>query len=135
MSNLAMFKKRSDYQVSFKSIFDDYLVDSLLEETNLYQNKADFYWDEEKQEYSIYIEAPGFSKEDIKIEYDSKGLNISGELKNEGITKRFGKRKISYIFSNDEIDPETIVAELKDGILFLTMKKLKDKKTKFINII
>jgi HSP20 family molecular chaperone IbpA len=98
------------------------------------QEQGNVEWDKENEEYNITISVPGFNKEEIKITVDSKGLIITGEIKDEKIKTQLGERKISYVFSKYDLDPESVKAELINGILSIKLKKLKDKNSKVIEI-
>jgi HSP20 family protein len=84
---------------------------------------------ENDNSYNIELSLPGFEKENIKINVEDNKLNISGELKRNDKIKSFKK-----IFSlpNDS-DQENIGAEFKNGLLLITINKLK-KETKNIAI-
>ena len=123
-----LFKNNVSYPSIFETFFNDYYED------NFHQKRGNITWDDEKEEYSVYIEAPGLSRDEIKIEYTSKELIIKGEISDETIKKQIGNTKINYIYSNPDIDSDTIKAELENGILYLNFKKLKNKESKFIKI-
>lgn len=70
------------------------------------------------------IEIPGFNKDNLSIEISDGKLIISGTRKNgldveETINNRFKMGNV------EEVD-----AEIKDGILYLTIKSPKEKKQK-----
>jgi len=89
-------------------------------------------------EYAYHIEAdlPGMKKEDIKIELKDDTLIISGErnLKDEikeddyyKIESNFGSFSSSFTLP-ENVDSENIHAESKDGVLEITIPKLKKEK-------
>jgi HSP20 family molecular chaperone IbpA len=132
----SMFLKNDDLDFLFGSVFGNLLNDfTVSTDSEWKQEKGTVNWDKDNEEYNIVIPVPGFSKEEIKIEFDSKGLNVSGELKNEKMVAQLGNRKISYIFNKTDLDGETIQAELTNGILNIKIKKAKDKSSKIIEII
>jgi HSP20 family protein len=100
-----------------------------------FQKKADLRWDDESEQYLILIEAPGFSKDDIKIEADNTGLSIKGEIKDEYLKKAFNKTELNYVFRKNDLDIETVKAEFKNGILNIKVKKIKNKTLKIIEIL
>ncbi|MBN9143672.1 MULTISPECIES: Hsp20/alpha crystallin family protein [unclassified Novosphingobium] len=84
--------------------------------------------------YLLSVEMPGVPEKDISIELDNDVLTISGEKKAETETKEAG-----YIISERsygafrrrftlprDVDPASIEARMKDGVLKLEMKKDKD---------
>ena len=84
---------------------------------------------ENDNSYNIELSLPGFEKENIKINIEDSKLNISGELKRNDKIKSFKK-----IFSlTNNCDQENINAEFKNGLLLITINKLK-KETKSIVI-
>lgn len=127
MSGLALLNKRD----TVPSIFDNFFNDSWF---SSYQKPAYMEWDEDGAGGIITIEAPGFSKEDIKIESDSNGISITGEVKDENMKNRLRQTSFSYILRRSDIDPEDIDAKLENGILTIGIKKAKDKLSRVIEI-
>jgi len=85
---------------------------------------------------------PGFSKGNIKIEYDKGYLTVSGDIKKEE-TKEEKKYLYREIGSNsfarrfylgDSFDKANIDASFKDGILTITLPKKEEEKFKEIEI-
>nr|MDO8082378.1 Hsp20/alpha crystallin family protein [Candidatus Freyarchaeota archaeon] len=77
--------------------------------------------------YIVTAEIPGLSKDDIKVNVSSDILQISGEVKEEG-DKNYLYRERPYEFSRcicfpEEIIPDKVEADLKDGILTLKVHK------------
>jgi HSP20 family protein len=92
-----------------------------------------------KDEKEIVLElmAPGFEKEEIKINLEENILTVAGEKKtetkeeNETYTRReFTAASFSRSFSLPEnVNSEEIKAEFKNGILFVSIpKKAEEKK-------
>jgi HSP20 family protein len=94
--------------------------------------------------FELKAELPGMKKEDINIEVGENSLTVSAEHKAE---KKDEKKNYYYhertysgyrrTFSlPQEIDPDKVEAEYKDGVLKLSMKKIKlpEPKTKQIKI-
>ena len=117
----------------FPSLLDEFFSDwfTTLEHSQKY---ALMEWDKDEKEAIITIEAPGFAKEDIKIESDQKGLTISGEISDETLKNKLTNRKFSYILRRSDLDPKSVQAILEDGVLEIKLKKEKDKKAKIIEI-
>lgn len=117
----------------FPELFDEFFTDWFTSYEHS-QKYALIEWDKDEKEATITIEAPGFSKEDIKIESDSKGLKISGEISDETLKNKLSNRKFSYILRRTDLDPKSVQAILENGILEIKLKKEKDKKVKIIEI-
>lgn len=86
---------------------------------------------ENDKEYSVELSAPGFKKDDFKIEVDNGILNITAETKQETeeqeknyTRKEFRYDAFSRSFSLPEnASDEKIDAKYEDGILKLTLAK------------
>ncbi len=99
---------------------------------------------EGKNAFKLEVGAPGFKKEDFKIEVDNGCLTISGETKSEKedkedkVTRReFSFNSFSRSFTMPEnVKSDDISAKYQDGILLLTLPKSKkaDKAAKTIAI-
>ncbi len=85
---------------------------------------------EEDKNYLLEMDIPGFEKEDIKISYDDDYLTVLVEKKEEKETKdnnylrrerSFGSKSRSFYF--EDIDPENIQAQYKNGILSINVPK------------
>lgn len=123
------------------SLFDDFFFNDFFDnnwikriETNYYQDSVHSFFDEENNQMVITVEAPGFSKEEIEVDTDGTGLSIKGELKNEELKKRIGEKNFSYKIKKIGIDPKSIQAKLKDGILEVRYKSQESKSQKRIEI-
>jgi HSP20 family protein len=99
---------------------------------------------EDKEGYEVEMAAPGFSKNDFKIELNNDLLTISSEKQVNNETKegeRFTKREFSYqSFSRSFTLPETvenekIKAKYADGILKIMIPKKEEAKPKPIKQI
>lgn len=85
----------------------------------------------EKDELHLELSAPGFNKEDIKVEMENGSLTVSGAHKVEQESKEktyyrkeftFGSFKRSFNLP-DEFDADKISAKYENGILKLTVPK------------
>lgn len=81
--------------------------------------------------YRLSVELPGLKQEDIDVEFRDGTLSISGEKKEETESKeggcliserRYGSVRRQLALPAD-VDPNGISAELKDGVLKLSLKK------------
>jgi HSP20 family protein len=124
---------RNDFLPSlFNSLFDESprLVDT---------TKIDVIEHDEKLE--VLAEVPGYSKEDIKVEYEKGYLSITGEVKREKesdkkyLHKEIGSRSFARRFYlGTSIDKANISATFKDGILKIDLPKNEEEKFKQIEI-
>jgi len=93
---------------------------------------------ETKESYKIDIAAPGFNKDNFKLEVEDQVLTISAENtenktdENEKWTRKeyhFAGFKRSFTLPKN-VDAEKIKAEYKDGILYVTLPKMEEGKAK-----
>ncbi len=99
---------------------------------------------EEDTQYSVEFSAPGFEKNDFKIELNDGVLTVSGkhETDKEVKEKNFTRKEFNYgsfqrsFTLNEEINEEAIDAKYENGILKLTLPKKEESKkpTKEIKI-
>jgi HSP20 family protein len=78
--------------------------------------------------YTITIDIPGVSKEDIQLEITAEELWL--KAKNE----EFNKNYEEHLFFRDAIDPDKFNAQLKAGILRITAPFANVKPKKLVNI-
>ncbi len=123
-----------------RKMFLDDMFDNFLESETA-KMKCDIY--ENDGAYNLELDMPGFTKDDIKIEYNKGTLTISAEKKNEkeeNSDKHYIRRerfygKLSRSFYLGDIEEETIKAEFKDGTLkVVAPKKDENVSKKVINI-
>lgn len=80
----------------------------------------------------VTTELPGMRKEDIKIAVDKDSISISAERKEAVEEKKKNYYHCERAYSGyrrsfalpQEIDPDSVDAEYKDGVLKVTMKKI-----------
>jgi HSP20 family protein len=93
---------------------------------------------EDENGYLIEISAPGLKKDDIKIELENETLKISSvaEEEKEEKTETFHRREFyrtsferNFLVPKN-INKEEISATMSDGILSLTLPKVKEVKSK-----
>ena len=84
--------------------------------------------------FQLNAELPGFSKEDIKLDIENDCLTISAERKFEENDEKpnFVKRErfwgsYSRSFDMTGIDVDNIEAKYSDGVLSLTLPKIKEE--------
>jgi HSP20 family molecular chaperone IbpA len=69
---------------------------------------------------TMHIHVPGATKDEISITHDNNVLNVSCTRKEDSI----GVDSFEREFSLEELDENTIVSSLKDGILSIQINKL-----------
>jgi len=93
---------------------------------------------EDEKAYHIEVDLPGVKKDDIHVDVSDGVLSISGERKFKKETKEkdyykvessFGKFERSFRLPEDVKD-EDIKAETKDGVLEITLPKVKKEEKK-----
>jgi HSP20 family protein len=90
--------------------------------------------------FHIEVDAPGVAKEDVELTFDKGALQITMERKApEGERTNWhnerGYGKVSRSVSLPEtVDPETITAELTNGVLHVTITKLPEAQPKKIDV-
>ena len=93
---------------------------------------------ETKDSFRIEVAAPGFAKDNFKLEVEDQVLTISAENtenktdENEKWTRKeyhFAGFKRSFTLPKT-VGAEKITAEYKDGILYVTLPKMEEGKAK-----
>lgn len=86
---------------------------------------------ETNTEYLIKVELPEVKKEDVKVTYDQGVLTISGERHHEKKQKDESEIRVESLYGTfarsfslpENIDPQAIRAECKDGVLRVHVPK------------
>lgn len=118
-------------------IFFDNFLDEFKESDKM---KCDIY--EKDNIYHIEADIPGFTKDDIKVEFNKGNLTITAEKSNdeEQEEKNYLRRERYYgkyqrTFYLGEINEEEAEATFLNGILKITIpKKLEEENKKYIEI-
>lgn len=118
---------------SFNNLLDDFFpsFSSLYRDghaTNL-NNVAPINVREVENGYQIEVVAPGFTKEDFKVNIDRNLLTISAEKKaeEENKTEKYIRREYKHqsftrsFTLTEKIDTEKIEAKYDNGVLYLTL--------------
>lgn len=126
-----MYNLETKNNNGFMSLFDefnDFFTDTLAKDmkTNILENEND---------YVITSEIPGVNKDNVKIDVSDNTLTITVEKKNEGkndnknyIVKEISESTLTRSFYLDNMDEENITAKMDNGILTITVKKIKEVK-------
>jgi HSP20 family protein len=123
-----------DYSSLSKALGSDFFSKGSYPKVNIRQNKE-----------GVVIEAavPGMKKEDISIQVSERVLTISGKSTNDYdnnssfLIREIKKSSFSRSFYlSDELDYETFSAEVKDGLLIVSVDWIKPKQqeSKIISI-
>ena len=141
-STLSLFNKLRPVSVGFDSVFDHF--ESMFNESpSLHTNYPPYdILKTDEHSYVIELAVAGFSKKDIAVtvengvltvESDREGNveNTEKEIIHRGISKRYFKKSFSI---SDDV--EIRGAELKDGLLRISMEKIipESRKRKEISI-
>ena len=115
-------------------LFDDIFGDPFFRKSESKMMKTDIR--EDKDNYVIDIDLPGFDKKNIKIDITNGYLTINAKVNNEDNEKKGGKyiRKERYygecsrsFYVGDDVKAEDIKAGFKNGILTLEVPKMENK--------
>jgi len=130
------------FRSEFDRLFDSFFNMPEEEETSLAAFAPAVDIEEKEKEFVITAELPGLSKNDIKINMKENLLTISGEKKQEKKTEKDNYHRTERIFGSfqrtfrlpENTDHENISAEYTDGVLNVTILKLKESIAKQIDI-
>ena len=141
-STLSLFNKLRPVSVGFDSVFDHF--ESLFNESpSLHTNYPPYdIVKTDEHSYVIELAVAGFSKKDIAVTVENGVLTVESdregnaensgqEIIHRGISKRYFKKSFSI---SDDV--EIRGAELKDGLLRISMEKIipESRKRKEISI-
>jgi HSP20 family protein len=134
---MSLLRRSNDFFPSFfdgfgKDIFDDFLS------INSNQTMPAVNIVDDKNEFRIEVAAPGFKKEDFKVNMEGNVLTVHSEkeVKNEHKDEKYARKEFSYSSFKrsftlpDGTDNENINASYKDGILTINIQKKEEAKKK-----
>src|SRR3954468_8800115 len=111
---LIKWKKQPASQPAlFNGLFSDLFNDSLMPR-DYFKSVPAVNIQERDNDYAIEIAAPGFKKEDFKVNVDNDVLTISAEKKNENTNEnsRYTRKEFSYAtFERSFTMPEHVEAD------------------------
>ena len=126
---------------SFNNLMDDFFatVPSIFRDdfvTPSFRSFTPVNIKETENDYVLEVVAPGFQKDDFKINLDNNTLTISADKKEETennnekfIRKEFKQQSFSRSFTIDEkTDAENISAKYVNGVLTLNLAKKQEVK-------
>ena len=132
-STLSLFNKLRPVSVGFDSVFDHF--ESMFNDPpSLHTNYPPYdIVKTDEHSYVIELAVAGFSKKDIAVTVENGVLTVESdqEIIHRGISKRYFKKSFSI---SDDV--EIRGAELKDGLLRISMEKIipESRKRKEISI-
>ncbi len=97
---------------------------------------------ETEDSYKLSADLPGINRDDIQIDIKDNTLTIKGEKKFEDkvskdnyvrVEREYGTFTRSFALS-ENVDPENIKANYKDGVLEVTLPKKEEAKPKQIKV-
>lgn len=97
---------------------------------------------ETEDSYKLTADLPGIKKEDIQIDIKENTLTIKGEKKFEDkvskdnyvrVERKYGTFSRSFVLS-ENVDPENVKANYKDGVLEVILHKKEEAKPKQIKV-
>lgn len=119
---------------TYPTVFDEFFKD-IWNDANGTSGSASYVpstnvW-EDKDKFNVELSAPGYTKEDIKVEIDDNVLTVSAEHKTEAekAEKTYTRKEFSYgsfkrSFTLPEtVNTESINAKYENGILRLELPK------------
>lgn len=123
----------------FSDILDEFMEDAFSLGTGRFVPELNVY--ETEKEFELTLALPGMSKDDIELSVENHTLTISGERtfeeesgrKYHRVESRFGKFERSLPLP-DIIDEDNIKATYENGVLTVTVPKLKEKAGRKIEV-
>ena len=132
-------RNRNTNTLRFSDMLDEMMEDAFSRSKGTFIPELNVY--ETDKEFEITVALPGMSKDDINIGFENNTITISGErtlaeedgTKYHRIESRFGNFERSLPLPN-VIDEENISATYDNGVLTITVPKLKEKAGKKIEV-
>jgi HSP20 family protein len=131
--SLVKWNPETSFFPSFSSWMDDFFPESSFKSAMKGVSVPAVNVKESKEAFKLDVAAPGFKKEDFKLEVKNGYLTISGESKEEKEDKdeTFTRREYSFnSFSRsfslpENVNAEHVEAQYSDGVLKVTLPKKK----------
>jgi HSP20 family protein len=98
---------------------------------------------EDEKKYSLELAIPGINKNDLKIDMKEDVITISSEMKKESEENSDGYKRKEFSYSAfsrsfyvpENVNKEKIEASYKDGVLYVTLPKEDEQKSKISKTI
>jgi HSP20 family protein len=96
-------------------------------------------WEEENC-WKVEVDLPGVKQEDVDLTVEKNSLRITAERKGPSDERKFWHQERAYgridrlITLPETVDAEGITAELKDGVLALTLNKRPESQPRKIQV-
>jgi len=141
-------KELISVEKEFSKLFDSFNNRFGLKSSKEDEDFANAVWSpltdirEDEDKYSLHLDLPGVKKEDVKITFNNGQIAISGERnfgkeeknsKYHHVERAFGKYYRAFNLP-EKIIEDRIDAEIKDGILKITIPKAEEAKPKQIEV-
>tara|TARA_B100001250_G_scaffold231526_1_gene198732 strand:+ start:26 stop:424 length:399 start_codon:yes stop_codon:yes gene_type:complete len=108
------------------SLLDRFFSDSIYNHNNSISN-LDYNYSSDENNYYIELALPGLEKKDVNLNISENFLFLNYESKDEENTSFWKKSFNRRIKLPANIDVETISAQLKNGILSIVIKRVKEE--------
>jgi HSP20 family protein len=98
---------------------------------------------EDENKYALELAIPGINKNDLKIDMKEDVITISSEMKKESEENSDGYKRKEFSYSAfsrsfyvpENVNKEKIEATYKDGVLYVTLPKEDEQKSKISKTI
>ena len=133
---MLMIPRRNDF-----ALLDDIFKDPFFNNNENGLMKTDI--KENDDSYSIVVDLPGYSKDNIKVEVEDGYLTIHATINNENEETKKGKfvRRERYFgecsrsfYVGDSVETTDVKAAFKNGILSLEIPKKEISEKKYVEI-
>ena len=118
-------------------MFNNYLMEEVVDNTIPNNMQCDVY--EKDNNYVIELDVPGYSKENLKVEYSNGYISVIGtkDEKQEHTERKYiRKERIYGLYKRDfyvgKINYEKIDAKYKDGVLVIVIPKSDGRKENIV---
>lgn len=97
---------------------------------------------ETREAFQIDAELPGLAKDDVKVTVEDRVLSIEGERRKEDETSDDKHHRIERIYGHfvrrftlpDNVDPDSVKASFRNGVLQVTLDKTERAKPRAIEV-
>lgn len=105
------------------NVFDIYATPGFSSDFSY--SKEEYYVTSDDKQWMIEVPLPGIAKEDLKIHIEDNMLSIDAIASNKSKAVR-GLKKSWYL--DETIDASAVIAKLENGLLKVTLPKIKPTK-------